>query len=260
VALPDGRSASRAASRPEDVVPTLEALLLVPPPEAQAPPSESRSMPDQPTQDGQAMPARDIPEALRPSAPIRSGPDQPSRLRIELSIASAARVGDGVTSLGLGALALLDISEWLVGFEGRVDRYQFKDGGPSSAALELAALAGRRFPFGSVALDLVAGPGLALGGTSKTVVARSVNTATPTPLGDAPTMIQESSTGHAAVPRLLLNAHLAFGARSTLRGFVGVNAEIGPATGPTAHAAADGAQRLPAWTVGLVLGATVGTS
>jgi hypothetical protein len=252
VTLPDGRTASRAVSRPEDVVPTLEALLIVPPPEAHAPPPpEPQSTP---------IPAHDMPADLERSAPIASGPDQPSRLRIELSVASTARVGDSVTSLGLGALAFLDISQWLVGFEGRADRYEYADGTPSGGALELAVLAGRRLPFGSFALDLIAGPALAIGGESSVTIARSANSSASAGAGGMESIVRESGTGRAAMPRLLLKAHLSFGARSVVRGFVGVNGELGPADDLPADSRGDDAQRLPAWTVGVALGATVGTT
>lgn len=253
VALPDGRSASRAATRPEDVVPVLEALLIVPPPEAPAPP-EPDSAPA--ADDAQASPAPRVPADSLGSAPLQPSPESPTRFRIELSVASEARAGDGATSLGLGALAFVDISQWLVGFEGRADRYRYDDGRPSGSALELAALAGRRVPFGSFALDLVAGPAVALGGSSTMVIARSA----PAAAGGRDGVIQKSMTDRAAVPRLLMKVHLGFGARSVVRGFVGVNGELGPRGEPPARELDDRAQRLPSWTVGVALGATVGTS
>jgi hypothetical protein len=258
VTLPDGRSASRAAPRPEDVVPILEALLIVPSAESQvplAPPPEPDSAPA--AQDEQASLSRTTPADSLRNATLQPGAASPTHLSIELSIASEARAGDGATSLGLGALAFVDISEWLVGFEGRVDRYRYEDGSPSGSALELAALAGRRVPFGSFALDLVAGPAVALGGSSTVVLARSA----PAADGEAEGMFEKSLTeDRAAVPRLLLKAHLGFGARSVVRGFVGVNGELGPRGVPAAQELGDGAQRLPSWTIGIALGATVGTT
>jgi hypothetical protein len=256
VALPDGRSASRAAPRPEDVVPVLEALLIVPPPEAQV--ALARAEPDSGAgaEDVRANPRRSVPVDSLPRAPTQSSAESPTHLRIELSIVSEARAGDGATSLGLGALAFVDISEWLVGFEGRADRYRYEDARPSGSALELAALAGRRIPFGSFALDLVAGPAVALGETSTVVISRSI----PAPVGGAEDVFQESSTDRTTVPRLLLKAHIGFGARSVVRGFVGLDGELGPSGAPPARELDDHAQRLPSWTVGLALGATVGTS
>ena len=143
VTLPDGRSALRQVSRREDVLPTLEALLLVPRPAAAAlgleasapsiPARVARLQATAPTQAIQAtaipvvpvhvaVPERDEMETRRASYP-------PSRLRIELSVLTEARIGDGQKSVGLGALSLLDIGGWLVGFEGRADRDQRIGGG-----------------------------------------------------------------------------------------------------------------------------------
>jgi hypothetical protein len=138
VELPDGRSASRLVSRREDVVPTLEGLLLVPqrsasvqtsavepsrgmspqPNAVAAPPDESATTPpivrDVPFRRALAVPDRDA------AAPASR--HEPSRLGIELSVLTGARVGGGQSSVGLGALSFLDLSGWLVGFEGRADR------------------------------------------------------------------------------------------------------------------------------------------
>jgi hypothetical protein len=180
----------------------------------------------------------------------------PSHLRVELSVATGARVGDGQTSLGLGALSFLDLSGWLVGFEGRFDRYQ-KVGdqksatpndaqGPpdgASAALELAVLGGRRVRLGSVALDFLVGPAAALQGTSTSQVQTQAGTRT-----------QSSSS---TVPRLLAAFRLNLAASATLHPFVGLDGELGPAR--AGDDAPPGAPRLPIWTLGLALGATVGT-
>jgi hypothetical protein len=60
------------------------------------------------------------------------------------------------------------------------------------------------------------------------------------------------------VPRLLLGARVNFSALSTLHTFVGIDGELGP---PRAGDGGDipDAPRLPVWTLGLALGATVGT-
>jgi hypothetical protein len=261
VVLPDGRSATRSVSRPEDTVPTLEALLLLPQRGAQAqtlaveplvseappasslstPPSESSppGPPEVPAGPGLAVPERD--------ASAASPGHSPSRVRIELSVLTGARIGDGQTGVGLGALSLLDLSGWLVGFEGRADRYQTLAGGASpEGALELAVLGGRRFRFQNVALDLTAGPAVVPQGTT-TLKAHSAIT------GNG---ITESTSSTA--PRLLLGARVSFGALSTLHTFVGIDGELGP---PRAGDGEDvpGAPRLPLWTLGLALGATVGT-
>src|ERR1700722_1571320 len=135
VTLPDGRAASRQVSRREDVLPTLEALLLVPRvavaglgAEATAPSIPASAS----AQEIQATAVLAIP--IHAAVPVhvvvperdemetRREPYPPSRLRIELSVLTDARIGDGQTSVGLGALSLLDIGGWLFGFEGRADR------------------------------------------------------------------------------------------------------------------------------------------
>jgi hypothetical protein len=252
VTLPDGRSASRQASRLEDVLPTLEALLLVPrpAPEALAAATSAPSIPaSAPPENVQAaailvvpahvaVPERDEMETRRASNP-------PNHLLIELSVLADARIGDGQTSVGLGALSLLDIGGWLVGFEGRADRDQRIGGGyDAGAALELAALGGRRFRFQSLALDFVGGPAIALrGARTDTGVTPGGSTTSPSSLG--------------TVPRALLGAHLIVGAQSSFRTFIGVDGEFGPANAPSDYPS--GEFRLPIWTVGLALGATVGT-
>ena len=251
VNLADGRSATRRVSRREDILPTLEALLLVPrptPPASGVATSAPSVPPPAPTQTVQAaipvvpvqlaVPQRDEVETGRASYP-------PTRFRIELSVVTDARIGDGQTSVGLGALSFVDIGGWLVGFEGRADRDQRigRGYGPGTA-LELAALGGRRFRFHGLALDLVGGPAVALradasGGT----------TVTP---GGSPS---PSSSG--TVPRALLGAHLIFRARSSFRTFIGIDGEFGPANTPGDNPIDE--FPLPVWTVGLALGGTVGT-
>jgi hypothetical protein len=252
VILPDGRSASRHVSRQEDVLLTLEALLLVPRPTPEAlvvatsAPSIPPSAPTRAVQTT-AIPVVPVRVAIRErdDAEMRPAAYSPSRLRIELSVLTDARIGDGQTSVGLGALSLLDIGGWLIGFEGRADRDQRIGGGyRAAAALELAGLAGRRFRFHSLALDVVGGPAISLRG------ARADSGSTP---GGSTT--SQSSLG--PVPRALLGAHWIFGARSSFRTFIGVDGEFGPATAP-GESPSD-PFRLPVWTVGLALGATVGT-
>src|SRR3954471_19641390 len=106
-----------------------------------------------------------MPTTARPAAPAPPAvPDADNRLRLELSLATGARVGDGQTGFRAGALGFLDLSGWLIGFAGAIDRYQGIAGGPPAAALELAALAGRRVRFDATTLDFVAGPALAMRG------------------------------------------------------------------------------------------------
>ena len=311
VVLPDGRSASRSVARSVDVVPTLEALLLVPRRELTASASDLPSVPSAPEEPlasapllgaastgAQAVPgdravavnagesatgpvpdhvsnrvpdpvsdcvSNGVPDRVSNGVPnrvsngdlsARAVAEPPGRLGFELSVVTGARIGAGQTSLGLGGLTFLDIHGWLAGFEGRADAYRGTDGGPPFAALELATLGGKRFRFGSLSLDLTAGPALALrGGVSETSVA-----AAPSGAGSAQaqTMTPSNSTSFGAMPRLLAGTRVNFRARSVFRVFVGVDGELGPASNP-APELPPGAARLPVWTVGLALGATVGT-
>jgi len=267
VSLPDGRAAARSVSRREDVVPTLESLLLVPQRDPQAQSSTPEPSAPGPTPALPGPPPASTPRSSTPpvvlgrsvGVPERDVLSQasgrnPSHLRVELSVVTGARIGDGQTGLGLGAISFLDLSGWLVGFEGRADRYRAlasPEPGPPSperpsdgGALELAGLVGRRFRFESVALDLTAGLAAAMQGTT-TFVAR------PSSSGGT---IQESSSS--TVPRLLLGTRVSFNALSTVHTFVGIDGELGPSR---AGDTIPGAPRLPLWTLGLALGATVGT-
>jgi hypothetical protein len=265
VELPDGRFASRSVSRPEDLAPTLEALLLLPRRDAQVPttPVASGSGLSSPTIAPPGVPGvsspstADVPVHHAPTIPTydaspSSTPAQ-GHLRVELSLEAGARFGDGQSSVGVGALSFLDLSAWLVGFEGRLDRYR-KLAGPSAgdaqgppdgaaAALELAVLGGRRVRLDGLALDFLLGLAAAVQGTT--------TSQTQTPTG---TITRSSSSD---VPRLLLASRLNVGARSTVHTFVSIDGELGPT-----RAGGDvvpGAPRLPIWTLGLALGATVGT-
>jgi hypothetical protein len=256
VTLADGRSAHRSVPRGEDLIPALEALLILP----QAPPT--RAEPSSPAAIGASAPstARATPPSpafaafaapTLASVPARdapgSTPAQPSsHLRIELSILTGARIGDGQASVGLGAVSFLDLSGWLVGFAGRADRYETLGAAHTASALELSMLGGRRVRFRTMALDLVAGPAVALGGT--------VTYQAPS----APGRDGVSASATDTVPRLLVEARLAFAALSTVHTFVAVDGDVGPANSPDTSLLPN-APRLPTWTAGLALGATVGT-
>jgi hypothetical protein len=271
VQLEDGRHATRTVPERKDVVPTLEALLFVPEPdsaipEAEREPDASSGPPATPavTSVQTASPAgspdraRAAPRAEPPArqrlaisaataaagsaAPEPSRGDTDDRLGIELTVVTGARFGDGQSSVGLGALTLLDLWGWLAGIEVRADGYAITDRA-AHARLELAALAGRRLRFEALALDLVAGPALAF--ASDSVIER-------TPAG------ARIETSPIAVPRLLARCHLNFAPRSVLRTFIGVDAELG-ARGPAAPNIPGAAPSLPVWMAGLALGATLGT-
>jgi hypothetical protein len=261
VVLPDGRVASRLVSRREDVVPTLEALLLVPQPLAAGPELELEPVvlpePAQPQTKPQpqtAPPATEHTLAIdRPvvdrgasSPTLAERSDADSSLGFEFSIATGVRIGADQVGLGLGALSFLDISGWLFGVEGRVDQYQRVTDGLVAAALEMALLLGRRFRFDDLALDFTAGPALALleGGTE-------IAEAAPTPRLRA-----FSDSGVTA--RVLACARLNFSAHSVLRSFVGIDAAFEPAQLAAAEPDRN-IVRLPGWSLGLAVGATVGT-
>jgi hypothetical protein len=258
VALPDGRSASRTARRLDDVSPTLQALLLVPEPtQAENAPTDTRALaktsPRTRTRTQTRTPAR---TPAQPTAENRDvlgsvSANSGTGLGIELSVVTGARMGDGQASLGLGAVSVLDFGGWLLGFGGRVDEYRPLSGGQSEDALELGVLLGKRIHFPTVTLDVMAGPGVAIKGdlSGREVLAVEMSTGRPT---EPP---PESSSG--PVPRLLAGARLGFNPRSIFRTFVGIEAAFGAAR-------ADGtlspdSPGLPNWTLGLALGATVGT-
>jgi len=249
VLLADGRSASRPVSRREDVVPTLEALLLLPEPLEPAPlPATDPSDLQPPVAPLASPPTSQPAAALEPARDLAHPSARPSsHIGFELSALTGARIGDGQMSVGLGALSFLDLSGWLVGFGGRVDRYRRLDESPTDGgALELAVLAGRRLRFHSMAFDLIAGPAAALQGTATST--RQV----------APGTAAETSSSSSTVPRLIVDARVTFGVLSTLRTFVAVDGDFGPARMGDADVPPD-APRLPVWTLGLALGATVGT-
>jgi hypothetical protein len=256
VILEDGRSASRSVQRSEDVIPTLEALLFVPRTEALPPEPESELEPEPESesepQPNQKPPTRRPAIAARPAlrwtererkTPGRVDEYPADRLGIEVALVTGARVGDGQTCVTLGALGLVDVSSALVGLQARANGYSPtvpRDPGESQDTLELAALGGHRTRFGALALDLLAGPAMVFD-------AGGSNTTGP---ADGP----EPRAEPGVVPRFLLASHLNFATRSVLRGFIGVEGDVGPTSGGD-----DTPPHLPAWTVGLALGAAIGT-
>jgi hypothetical protein len=254
VVLPDGRSAVRTVSHREDVLPALEALLLLPQTSAPTSADEASEAPP-PTPAAAAVALVNRAEAVV-TAPAREAPSHPStnspgHVRVDLSVGAGARIGDGQVGVDLGVLSSLEIVGWLLGFQGHVNRYYPNSNGipdvrsDGAAALELGVLAGRRLRFQAVALDLVVGPALALHGAT-------ISSVQATPSGT--TVNQTRSDG--PTPRLLASSRLTFG-RSALRSFVEVDGEIGE-RGPSSGSMPLGPQ-LPAWIVGVAVGAVVGT-
>ena len=258
VTLPDGRTASRSVARREDVIPTLQALLLVP----DQPPRVSAPAPSPVAQAKRAVRHRGPVEPAElgthdvPSAPVPAARE----LGFELSAISGVRVGDGQFGYGGGVLSFLQIHSWLIGFQGRADGYRSLYGSDPQTALELAILGGRRFDFSSVALDFTAGPAMAMKGVTfsqvqRVEVQRGDGTSVPPVMRPPPP--DEPSSG--PVPRLLVGARLGFSPRSVFRTFIGIDGELGPSRSSADPEASVSSPRMPRFTVGLALGATVGT-
>jgi len=257
VALPDGRATARGALRPEDVIPMLQALLLMPEHMASA------AAPTRAPATGSMIDhSRTRPRAAASYAAENPNPSGSSLARragglgVELSVIGGARFGDGQASYGLGAQSFIDLSGWLVGFEGRADRYRQLSAGQAQTALEVGVVAGKRIRFEGVTLDLAAGPGFAIKGSlaSRTEVAAADGSPTKPPPAPPEPPPSEPSSG--PVPRLLAGLHLGFSPHSVLRTFVGVDGTFGPAR---ADGSSPNSPSMPRWTLGLTLGATVGT-
>jgi hypothetical protein len=247
VILPDGRSALRPVARLEDVIPMVEALLLVPaqpssPVTETIAPGPAMRRPAPTTTADATPPMLSASPTTTPRA-VPSG-SAPRPLRFELSLLTGGRLGGMQTSVGLGLLAQLCVHGWLFGFEARADRYQYRDRDAPLPALELVVLGGRRWRLGSASLDLAAGLAAVDQGT----------TTIEMPASNGQVM---SYSSHSTVPRVRLGLRLGFRADASLRPFVGLEGEFGPARPP------DGpfgdVPYLPRATVGLTVGATVGT-
>jgi hypothetical protein len=251
VTLPDGRTALRSVTRRDDVLPTLQALLLVPD-HADAPPKLSPPPP-------RSQRAQHAQHAVQPERGDRDLPTpvlKPRELGFELSLISGARIGDGQFGYGAGVLSFLEVKSWLLGFQGRADGYRSLSGGDPETALELAILAGKRFDFAQAALDLSAGPGVAMKGVAFSQSESAPVLGMPAP---ASLMRPRSEPSSGPVARLLVGARLGFRPRSIFRGFVGIDGEWGPAREPGAFGDDISSPRMPRYAVGLTLGATVGT-
>jgi hypothetical protein len=250
VELPDGRSAVRSLERSEDVVPTLEALLLVPevekaklepPPERPSKPRRRPPLSRAPTSAG--------PEPDRGVSSARAA-SQPSTLRVELSAALGVRAGDDHVGVGLGLSSLLQISSWFAGFQARADQYQTSN--DSIGFVEVGILTGKRIDLEPFALDLLAGPAFALqGAMTRTDVMQ-------TPQDGSTTKTERTRTLTEAGPqtRALFGTRLSFDARSIFHAFVALDGDVALSSSDDG---APGAAELPAWTVGLSVGSTVGT-
>jgi hypothetical protein len=255
VALPDGRTAVRSVLRREDVMPAVEALLLLP----EAGPSTTTET------SGQVASSRSdgIVPAVRAETAISRRISEPppaspaavaTGVQVDFAVAVAARAGDGHMGVGLGLASFLELAHWLLGFQGQLalywpvgaaDRQQPMAGAARAVALELGLLGGRRFRSRAGTLDLAVGPALALHGTA-TSATQQVGTAAPAPHPGA----------DGVFPRVVVSSRLSFGRRSAVRTFVQADGEIGETGGSSDPTT--GAVRLPAWTIGLAVGAVLG--
>jgi hypothetical protein len=268
VTLPDGRTASRRVTQADDVMPTLQALLLLPatasvtalaePPGASAAAPSAVPVPASPRRSTRRHRVlfHGDPDLDRLDRDAAAPAHAPRSFGVELSLLTGARMGDGQLGLGAGALGFLEVHGWLLGFESRADVYRPLLNGDPETALELALLAGRRFDLGPVALDLSAGPAVAMKGLafSQTRSAQVMGTGTAAPTMPRPPE-PDPSTG--PVPRFLLAARIGFSPRSVFRTFVGIDGAVGQRRATFTPESASA--RLPAFSLGLALGATVGT-
>ena len=156
IELADGRAAARSIDAPQALQSTVEALLTslpTPPPAGATAPVQAKETPDESAKD------RDAPS-----------PASTSRTQsLDLAIAVSSRLAGTPYYLGYGLVAQLDvcINDWLV---GSWVRWDFRDRplGHSvppqfmMGSFLLGAFAGRRFDLGKGALELVAGPNLAV--------------------------------------------------------------------------------------------------
>jgi len=253
VTLPDGRSATRIVRSRQDVFATVEALVLLPPAAepvngAGAGSLRAEPLPRQPApQEGADASTITVRSSLPPP------PVPPPGFALELSLGFGAHAGDGQRKLGVGASSLVDLAGWLMGFQAEADRYdRLGLANARTGAFALGLLGGRRLRFGPLAVDLIGGPAVALRGGWSIATAKGSSDATTSPA-------MESSAGHTLVPRLRFGGRLTLRAQSTVRAFIGLEGDVGQ-VGPVGPPQRGETQGLPTWTVGLTIGATVGTS
>lgn len=247
VVLEDGRSAVRRVPAPEDVIPALEGLLLVPSPEAaratQAEPSArpARAVPS-------PAPARGVRTGVSESdGPEQAPPEGAERMGFSLSLVGGAHRGDGQSGESYGLLSLVNVSRWLFGLDGRAVNHRAFGPSPEGeprTTLRVAAVSGRRLGAGTLALDLLLGPALVLEHSTEIEVEEGRTT--------------RRASATQVVPRLWLGSHLHLGALSAVSGFVGIEGEVGPTGAPSPEGFA-GLGPLPVWSAGLALGGTVRT-
>lgn len=146
-----GRSASRLLTDPRDLVRTVEALVVLPPPVTE-PPRDA---------DAKRVVPAEFPPAEVPPPP----PPPVTQSRMELGAGGAARWGGKPSMAGGGVAAFADLEDsgWLAGVSAR---WEFADGfvsAPTPSGFNMASGAvgvtvGRRIRTAALACDLLAGP------------------------------------------------------------------------------------------------------
>src|SRR5690606_28067015 len=239
VLLDDGRSTVRLVPEARDVVPTLQALLLLPRPEDTAlvrrPPAPVVSHP--PRQE--AKPPKPAPALLlrKDSPPDEAHARRDEPLGFEVSALAGAHLGDRQIRYSLGALGCVRLWNWLVAAGGRAANYAPSPGAAGAipySTLEFVLLGGRRFRFDALALDVLAGPGLTW--HANHTVVEGPNTRS-----------EVASSG--LFPSLLGASHVNFAPGALFGPFVGIEGQLGPSErsdGPASERVA----RLPGWMLG----------
>lgn len=255
VALADGRSTVRSLARPEDVIPTLQALVIVPEP-SDAPSASKAAAAVEPApkrardtrrrsraRTAKRPTQRTDPLADRGLVPPAAEAFEPSAVRIELSTYLGAHAGhNGRSSLNFGVSTLLDIERFLAGLQLRIDQYQGTEEGRGDA-FELAALVGRRFDTELVGVDLLLGPSAAFHSSSMT---------TDVAVPERRDAVATTSEENAVYACLAARGSLFPG--SVLRPFVAADAAL-----RLDESSAPVADTFPYWALGVTLGVTVGT-
>jgi hypothetical protein len=157
VVLADGRSAVRHVRRAEDLVSTIEALLLLPPAAAyDSPPAPPPAMAPEPTPETSTIGSRSAPTQHTPAA-----------AQVELGFGGNARTSGTPLFWGAGAMfvAQLALDGWLIGTEGHWDVFDapvtlVTPGGFNMQTVGIGAAAGRRIENGALRFDILVGPEL----------------------------------------------------------------------------------------------------
>lgn len=246
VRLVDGRVAARSVPSIDDVIPALEGLLLMPEFEPEAPvieqqaPSIEREESEAPVVERQEpAPASEQPRRLRPDSGLSDSgvaTAEPSAVSFELSAITGLRGGDGPTSGSLGAVALLNMWDWLLAFDGRAHAIH------AANTLEVTLTAGHRFSPGSLELDVLLGLAAEARGPDHVREGAVAIDAEPRPDGE---------------PWFYVASRLHLAPRSALGLFIGVEALSG-VMGPE-DVGPERLQGEDVWMAGIVAGATVGT-